>query len=179
MISLKEIFLSGSSSYIDDKFIDQQFKSVQKRITGRSFGKRCDWVIVTTGAGTKVFAIEKNSNSVKTFNPIAYAWIQPFRDGYVIKTIGVKSAYKGKGFGSLMYDKLIEIGRIYSDLNQTPQARKIWTKLSTKYKVMGYSDKDKKYFPVRLNGNELESADPKYTLYTRNQKENTNRLVVM
>jgi len=51
---------------------------------------------------------------------IAYAWIQPFRDGYVIKTIGVKSAYKGKGFGSLMYDKLIEIGKIYSDLNQTP-----------------------------------------------------------
>lgn len=33
---------------------------------------------------------------------------------------------------------------------------------------MGYSDKDKKYFPVRLNRNELESADPKYTLYTRN-----------
>jgi len=44
---------------------------------------------------------------------------------------------------------------------------------------MGYSDKNNKYFKVRLRGNELESADPNYVLYTHNRDENTNRLVVL
>lgn len=44
---------------------------------------------------------------------------------------------------------------------------------------MGYSDKNNKYFKVRLRGNELESMDPNYTLYTNKENENTNRLVVL
>jgi len=128
---------------------------------------------VNTGAGTKLFAVDQNSN------PISYAWLKPFKDGYTIKTIGVKGEHQKKGLGSIMYDKIIELGKLYSDLNQTPEARKMWCKLFSKYKVMGYSDRDNKYFKVRLNGNEIESADPKYVLYTNKERENTNRLVAM
>lgn len=173
MISLKQILLSGSSLYITDKFIDQQFKSIQKRITGKFHQKGYDWVLVTTPAGIKLFAVDQY------LNPLSYAWLKPFKDGYTIKTIGVKKQFQGRGLGSTMYDKIVSLGKFYSDLDQTPQARKIWAKLFSKYNVMGYSDKDNKYFKVRLRGNELESADPNYVLYTHNRDENTNRLVVL
>lgn len=173
MISLKEILLSGSSRYINDKFIDQQFKSIQKRITGKTSDKGYDWIFVKTDAGSKLFAVDQNSN------PLSYVWLKPFRDGYTIKTIGVKKQTQGKGLGSIMYDKIIALGKFYSDLDQTPQARKMWIKLFSKYKVMGYSEVDHKYFKVKLVGGNIVSADPKYTLYTKDENENTNRLVAM
>ena len=78
-----------------------------------------------------------------------------------------------------MYDKIIALGKFYSDLYQTPQARKMWIKLFSKYKVMGYSELDHNYFKVKLVGSDIVSADSKYILYTKYENENTNRSVAM
>jgi len=61
---------------------------MQKRITGKTSDKGYDWIFVKTDADSKLFAVGQNSN------PLSYAWLKPFKDGYTIKTIGVKGRLK-------------------------------------------------------------------------------------
>jgi hypothetical protein len=47
-----------------------------------------------------------------------------------------------------MYDYIISKVKLYSDKMQTPEARKLWVKLASKYKVQGYNKKDKQIFDI-------------------------------
>ena len=58
---------------------------------------------------------------------------------------------------------------------QTPEAKKLWLKLSNKYNVQGYNKTSKKTFKVIPQDNELKSSNPSFTLYS--DQENDNFLV--
>ena len=119
--------------------------------------------------GVKVIVYEKNI-------PLGYVGLEKFEDGYKINTLGVKDIARGKGLAIKMYDYIISKVKLYSDKMQTPEARKLWTKLATKYKLQGYNKKDKQTFDVTPENDELKSTNPKYELYS--DKKNDNYLVI-
>lgn len=174
MRSLLEIMSSDViSKNVDyNKFIDSEWKQVQnKPKEQRAYGQYiCNWV--TYGVrGAKLFVCLDNT-------PLGYLWVQRFKDGYSVKTVGVKQIARGTGVSNILYDMAVSKTKLYSDKDQSPQARKLWGKLYKKYNVMGYSDVGNKTFKVQLNGAELQSADPKYVLYT-DQQEQSTRLVII
>ena len=127
------------------------------------------------------FQWAENSDGVKVIVyendiPLGYIGLEKFEDGYKISTLGVKDEARGKGLATKMYDYVISKTKLYSDKMQTPEARKLWIKLASKYNVQGYNKKDKQTFEIRINGDELESKNPKYQLYDK--KQNDNYLVI-
>ena len=82
---------------------------------------------------------------------------------------------RGKGLASIIYDYIIAKTKLYSDVMQTPEAKKLWLKLSNKYNVQGYNKTSKKTFKVIPQDNELKSSNPSFTLYS--DQENDNFLV--
>lgn len=119
--------------------------------------------------GVKVIVYEKNI-------PLGYIGLEKFEDGYKINTLGVKDAARGKGLATKMYDYIISKTKLYSDKMQTPEARKLWTKLASKHNVKGYDKNTKKVFDVKPENGELKSVDPNFELYTN--KVNSNYLVI-
>jgi len=119
--------------------------------------------------GVKVIVYENNI-------PLGYIGLEKFEDGYKISTLGVKDEARGKGLATKMYDYIISKVKLYSDKMQTPEARKLWVKLASKYKVQGYNKKDKQIFDIELGDNELKSTNPKYQLYDK--KQNDNYLII-
>jgi hypothetical protein len=82
-------------------------------------------------------------------------WLKPFNDGYSVATVGVKPAYRNNGIAMIMYNIVIDRVILYSDSSQTPQARKLWSKLYKTYNVVGYSNIDNTTFKVKLVSSEL------------------------
>ena len=107
--------------------------------------------------------------------PIGYVGLEKFEDGYKINTLGVKEQARGKGLAPLMYDFILSKTKLYSDVMQTPEAKKLWTKLATKYNVTGYNHSSKQTFQVIPQNNELVSTNPNFNLYS--DEENDNLLV--
>ena len=109
--------------------------------------------------------------------PIGYASIERFEDGHKVGVTTLVPSARGTGAGSKMYDYIISKTKLYSDSNQTPEARKLWVKLSGRYNVMGYDPNTGKTFPVKMGNNELVSADPELELYSDDESSST-RLVI-
>lgn len=116
----------------------------------------------------KIIAYENNQ-------PLGYVGLEKFEDGYKINTLGVKPQARGKNIASTMYDYIIKKTKLYSDKMQTPEAKKLWIKLSQKYNVKGFNQTSRKIFDVSPQNNELVSIDPNFTLYSN--EENDNYLV--
>ena len=70
--------------------------------------------------------------------PIGFVVLNRFEDGHSISTLGLISAAQGGGIAAMIYDYIIGRTRLYSDVHQTPEARRLWVKLSRKYEVMGW-----------------------------------------
>ena len=118
-----------------------------------------------TPDNVKLIAYENNI-------PLGYVGLEKFEDGYKINTLGVKPEARGKGLASIMYDYILSKTKLYSDVMQTPEAKKLWIKLANKYKVLGYNQSSKQKFNVKLQGNELASTDPKLVLYSNEENDN-------
>jgi len=169
---LKEIerttsLVGGNIDY--DQFIDwakEEADKVNPKKTTQS-GLEFQWA--EDSNGVKVIVYEKNI-------PLGYIGLEKFEDGYKINTLGVKDIARGKGLAIKMYDYIISKVKLYSDKMQTPEARKLWVKLATKYKLQGYNKKDKQNFDVTPENDELKSTNPKYELYS--DKKNDNYLVI-
>lgn len=116
----------------------------------------------------KLIAYENNM-------PIGYVGLEKFEDGYKINTLGVKNEARGKGLASIMYDYILSKTKLYSDVMQTPEAKKLWIKLASKYKVQGFNKISKKNFPITSQNNELVSLNSNYQVYS--DQENDNLLV--
>lgn len=127
------------------------------------------------------FQWAENSSGVKLIiykdnEPLGYVGLNKFNDGYKISTLGVKDKARGLGIATKAYYYIINKTILYSDKMQTPEARKLWVKLFTKYKILGYNQKNNEYFEIKPNNDELISINPKYELYSN--KENKNYLVI-
>ena len=121
---------------------------------------------------------------------IGYVSIEKFKDGYKINTLGVKPsatgsardkskdspetnapdnnlASKPRKLSTIIYDYIVsKVGKLYSDVHQTPQARKLWTKLAQDYDVRGHYIDTGEEFPVQVGKNgELVPDDEKHSLY--------------
>lgn len=82
-------------------------------------------------------------------NPAGYVALHRFKDGVKIGTLAVGMAYR-RGASRKIYGFIVnEFGKLYSDDNQTPQARGLWNSLfkSGKFKIYAVDTLDgmKKY----------------------------------
>ncbi len=110
-------------------------------------------------------------------NPIGYLALKKFRDGYQVYTLGVKPEARRAGLAEKMYDFVLSKTKLYSDHQQTPESRKLWIKLSRKYKVTGFDELDDSLFAVKPNGDEFESLDKDKQVYSDNSLD--GKLLVM
>ena len=167
-LSLHEIKNSTSllKSNIDyNKFIDWAKSEADKITQNKEKFSNFEFKWAETPDNVKLIVYENNI-------PLGYVGLEKFEDGYKINTLGVKPEARGKGLASVMYDFILSKTKLYSDVMQTPEAKKLWIKLSNKYKVLGYNQSSKQKFDVKLQGNELASTDPKFILYSNEENDN-------
>ena len=88
---------------------------------------------------------------------------------YQISNLEIKPEFRKLGIAQKTYEYILsKTKEIYSDAYQTPEAKKLWLRMFSKYKIQGYDTKANIYFEVKPSENEdeLVSNDPKYTLYS-------------
>ena len=88
---------------------------------------------------------------------------------YQISNLAIKPEFRKLGIAQKTYEYILsKTKEIYSDAYQTPEAKKLWLRMFSKYKIQGYDTKANIYFEVKPSENEdeLVSNDPKYTLYS-------------
>ena len=96
--------------------------------------------------------------------PAGYVALHRFKDGVKIGTLAVGMNYR-RGASTKIYGFIVnEFGKLYSDDNQTPQARGLWNSLfkSGKFKIYAVDTLDgmKKYDLKSMeNSEEIESGD--------------------
>ena len=168
----------GKISY--EKFVDWAKQEADKITTKKE--KYLDLEFQWAETQTKYVRNIKSNESVKVIVykdnlAVGYIGLENFKDGHKVSTLGVKEQVRGMGIATKMYDYVISKTKLYSDVMQTPEARKLWLKLSQKYKVQGFNLKDNIYFGIEDKGNELISTNPKYELYS--DKKYKNYLVVL
>jgi len=169
--NLNEIKNSTSlvQSTIDyNQFIDWAKSEADKISQNKEKFSNLEFQWAESPDNVKIIAYENNQ-------PLGYVGLEKFEDGYKIMTLGVKPQARGKGLASIMYDYILTKTKLYSDVMQTPEAKKLWLKLSNKYNVQGYNKTSKKTFKVIPQDNELKSSSPSFTLYS--DQENDNFLV--
>jgi len=170
--NIKEIqkttsLVGGNIDYT--KFVDWAKGEADKITNKKEKYQRLEFQWAENSNGVKVIVYE---NSI----PLGYIGLGKFEDGYKISTLGVKDEARGKGLATKMYDYVISKTKLYSDKMQTPEARKLWAKLASKYNVQGYNKKDKQLFNVKPENGELTSTNPKYELYSN--KDSDTYLVI-
>jgi len=62
--------------------------------------------------------------------PIGFVVLNRFRDGHSISSLGLTSDARGGGLAGKLYDYIISKTRLYSDIHQTPEARRLWLRLA-------------------------------------------------
>lgn len=169
---LKEIerstsLIGGNIDY--NQFVDWAKGEADKITNKKETFANLEFQWAETSNGVKVIVYEKNT-------PLGYIGLEKFEDGYKINTLGVKDKARGKGLATKMYDYVISKTKLYSDKMQTPEARKLWVKLASKYNVKGYDKNTKKIFDLKPEGNELKSLDSNFELYS--DKKNNSYLVI-
>lgn len=104
-----------------------------------------------SGSGVRVILYRQGE-------PIGFVVLNRFRDGHSISTLGLTSAARGGGLASKLYDYIIGKTRLYSDVHQTPEARRLWLRLAERYPVRAIVGEE--MFPVVPNaeGTELVAA---------------------
>jgi hypothetical protein len=116
-------------------------------------------------------------------DPIGYVGLMRYKEGYRVITLAIKEAYRNKNLSIILYEYIISKTILYSDIVQTIGARKLWVKLSQKYKIVGYNIPHDIYYDVSpsIEGTELESEDPEFELYGGEglRKEEENILVIL
>lgn len=86
---------------------------------------------------------------------------------YQINNLAIKPKFRKLGIAQKTYEYILsKTKEIYSDVYQTPEAKKLWLRMFSKYKIQGYDTKNNVYFEVKPSDNELVSNDPKYRLYS-------------
>jgi|694.fasta_scaffold69467_7 hypothetical protein len=96
---------------------------------------------------------------------IGFINLKKFDDGYQVSEVRLKPEYRGKGVGSAVYDALINRYPIFSDSQQTPASKALWTSLYKKYKdyMMAYDVHSGELYDLRMVDGELkwgEIEDP-------------------
>ena len=99
---------------------------------------------------------------------IGYVGLSKYLGGYKIITLGLKPAARGGGVAMKIYGYLIGKTKLYSDVHQTPEARRLWMRLSDLYDMKGYDPRTRKMFDVEKDEGkgELVSLDPDIELYS-------------
>ena len=69
----------------------------------------------------------------KDNNVAGFINLKKFKDGYQVSEVRIKPELRGQGVGSKVYDALVEQYVIYSDSQQTPASKALWTNLYNKY----------------------------------------------
>lgn len=167
-LHLNEIKNSTSllNSSIDyNQFIDWAKSEADKITQEKEKFQNFDFQWAESPDNVKIIAYENNQ-------PIGYVGLERFEDGYKINTLGVKPQARGKGLAPIMYDYILSKTKLYSDIMQTPEAKKLWLKLANKYNVQGYNKSSKQIFPVKPQGIELASTNPNFMLYSDNENDN-------
>lgn len=159
--------IGGNIDY--NQFVDWAKSEADKITNKKESFANLEFQWAENSDGVKVIVYEKNV-------PLGYIGLGKFEDGYKINTLGVKDAARRKGLATKIYDYIISKTKLYSDKMQTPEARKLWVKLASKYNVKGYDKNTKKVFDVKPENGELKSVDPNFELYTN--KVNSNYLVI-
>lgn len=106
----------------------------------------------------------------KDGDAIGYVSVSTFLDGQKINTLGLKPAARGMGVADKMYRHIVSKSKLYSDDKQTPEAQRLWAKMASRGKVMGFDPKSRRTFSVVNQGGELVSADPNFVLYSDNDE---------
>ena len=177
MQSLMQIFRNRSIAKQPNysKFIQKQWDTVKgfmHKSEDIDSQYRAHWVDVPSGK--KVFVTSDTNEIVYGF-----IWLKPYLDGYSVYTLGIKPEYRGQGIATMLYDTIISKKKLYSDKDQSPEARSLWTKLYSNHEVLGYSEKDNKTFKVKKTMGQLVSADSNYILYDDDVDTTTTRLVAI
>lgn len=171
--------LTGEINY--DQFVDWA-KGVADENKSSTFDKFSGYTFQWSESPEDVKIIVHKDDA-----PIGYVSIEKFKDGYKINTIGTKPSTRKKDekekrdeknppgvvseppktLGMIIYDYIVsKVGKLYSDVHQTPQARKMWTKLARDFDVKGHYIDTGEEFPVRVGKNgELVPDDEKHSLY--------------
>lgn len=100
---------------------------------------------------------------------VGYVALEKFLDGYKIDALGVKPNMRGAGTAMKAYGYILTRTKLYSDKLQSPEARKLWVRLSKIYDVKGIDIKTKQLFDVEPNNkeHELRPVDSSNNLYSR------------
>jgi GNAT superfamily N-acetyltransferase len=158
---IEEIRRSGSHTAKYNEFIDWAKSEADKISTDRvSFqGFEFQWA---------------ESDHVKLIvylngETVGYVALEKFLDGYKIDALGVKPAVRGAGIAMKAYGYILTRTKLYSDKLQSPEARKLWVRLSKVYDVKGIDIKTKQTFDIEPNnkGHELRPVDNSNNLYSR------------
>ena len=69
----------------------------------------------------------------KDNNVVGFINLKKFKDGYQVSEVRIKPELRGQGIASKVYDALINQYVLYSDSQQTPASKALWTNLYNKY----------------------------------------------
>lgn len=111
-------------------------------------------------------------------SPIGFVVLNRFRDGHSISTLGLTSAARGGGLANKLYDYIIGKTRLYSDIHQTPEARRLWLRLADRYPVSAIVGDQIFQVVPNQEGTELVAAhDSEHSVYSDEEGSETRLFV--
>lgn len=124
--------------------------------------------------GELVFQWADNGDQVRVIlynaeseTPIGFVVLNRFRDGHSISTLGLTSAARGGGLAGKLYDYIIGKTRLYSDVHQTPEARRLWLRLAARYPVRAIvGDQIFEVVPNQEGTELVAAAHEEHTVYS-------------